>query len=1256
MKDVMTGRVDLVRALTSGGSVLQDAVADLLGFERAEKPPPPREEREHKPIGLPGAPVLEGAPVPMPFDVPFWQVQDFVAREPRSEDEPPPVDSAPPKKEPVPLPPAALASGAAILTQLRRYSAFSDLSGGVDIDRTISRLSKGYWLRHFPRRPRKRWGQAIHVIGDRSRRLAPFWLDQDYAISQLKRVYPRHGFQLAIIDDGAAVPRTLLPPGPATPYRLPDPGTVVLVLGDLGCLSRQGEEREWLAQIWLEWGRRLRANGNPALALVPCHPSHCRGALSRLWTVLPWEGVKAQERPALSDAELESAAEQVITRLAFALRVEPQLVRVVRHMLPAGSLDAGIESYVWQHGAFQSRHHEAATFDPASMRSLLPEFFRLPEAERKRVYDVVRQLRWDVYPGVWFSELLALERDVARGLLERHELRQADWWLQRRLGDLKATGAANDPAANEPTWFRRVFARLPESVRQGSASRTLHAIWDVVRPDEEVKNLPDFLDPALLPPSSNAESTIALKQVGDRLVAQPFPGDERGGSRRAAKEDEQPPGSLLGLIRTRNGLIRIERLDEFWDGGVPPTWAQAWGRDDYGAWVTFRVGEVVQRMRWIPAGRFWMGSPDNEPGRYDDENPRHEEVIPRGFWMFDTPCTQALWEVVMEKNPSYFRSPDRPVEQVTWNDCQEFIQRLNARLGGLSLALPTEAQWEYACRAGTETATYAGPIEIKGLCNAPILHEIAWYGGNSGLDFDLDTGVAASDWPEKQFEFAQAGTDPVGRKRANAWGLYDMLGNVWEWCADTWTDDYTTGSRAAAQQSASAPRVIRGGSWTSLARDVRAACRIDNGPTFRNDDLGVRFCEFGEPSVVSQAGKEAARGAGGGAPEDRDETSGAERFLSVDSSAPGVLLAALAPLSASSDVERIVLRPIVLPAWASAIGRDRYGLWAEFTVDPAPPKKSRGRGKTRMRQPHAQSPVGQRLRWIPPGRFLMGSPRDEPGRYDWEQEPHEVTIAEGFWMFDTPCTQALWQAVMGDNPSRFRSPDRPVERVSWNDCQEFLKQINANLTEKAGESNPLRLALPTEAEWEYACRAGTETATYAGPMEIKGGNNAPILHEIAWYGGNSGLDFDLKDGEPASGWPEKQFEFGTAGTHPVGLKRANAWGLYDMLGNVWEWCASLWEGSEEVGASAHRVIRGGSWGNDARDVRAAYRYDFEPTNRSSNLGVRLCEFREPSVVSSAGERSRGAEAGRGASRSGAEPPPPEPQQSGEARGGRRRKR
>ncbi|MFI5457390.1 MAG: formylglycine-generating enzyme family protein [Isosphaerales bacterium] len=1192
-KDVLVGRVDLVRALSAGGVELQEALADLMGFQREPVLTlPPAIET------APGQPQGSQPESPAHGPVPFWHVREFKAHEPLRGDELIPDEPALPPIEPIHAPPTSLASGAEILTRLRRHSAFSEPSGCIDVDRTVASLSRGEFLRVLPRSPRKRWGQLIRVIEDRSRRLAPYWLDQDMVVTHLKGLYPESGFQLAILEEGASSPRIQRPPEHEGRYTLPDPGTIVLVLGDLGCLARQREQRDRLTQMWLEWGRRLQANSNPALAIVPCHPNRCGAELARLWTILPWEAASLTTSSFLSGKDTAELTEEVLTRLAFALRVEPQLVRAIRRTFFEGRADAGIESHVWQHEAFVSRHHEAATLDHRSMHSLLPRFFRLKKEERGRIYALVRELRRNVYPGVWCSELLALERDVDRGLLDPAELRRAAWWYEQRKRHLVTSGAVGNPAANEPTWFRRVFARLPESVNRGIAAQTLHEIEAVVRPDGEDR--PAFLDPALLPPTAQPERLIALRLAGDRLVARPFLSEPGGTGHESKTAQDEPRASLLGLIRTRNGLIKIDEPDDVWEDDVAPAWAESWGRDDFGPWVDLRVEKVKQRLRWIPSGKFWMGSPEEEEGRFPDEGLRHEETIASGFWMFDTPCRQALWEAVMGENPSRFKGPDRPVESVSWDQCQEFLERLNERCDGLELKLPSEAQWEYACRAGTDTSRYRED-----------LNEIAWYLDNSKQE-----------------------THPVGEKAPNEWGLYDTLGNVFEWCQDVWTDDYNTKKTAAA----SAHRVIRGGSWRDVARYVRAAYRFRREPSLRGSGLGFRCAEFRAPGPVGRerhAQRARERGAGCGAPGDRDQASAAG-WINLDAPGlDGVSFAALAPVRVSSDVEQVVLRTTTRPKWASAIGRDKYGLWAELTIEGkvAQPPAKRAARKKKSAPPEAPlGPVRQRLRWIPPGRFLLGSPPDEQGRYSDERPQHEVTIAEGFWMFDTPCTQALWEALMDENPSEFKSPDRPVENVSWDDCRKFVETINEKFRlEKAG----LSLSLPSEAQWEYSCRAGTTTATYAGPLKTEGENNAPILDAIAWYGGNSGIDFKLSNGWDASEWPEKQFEFDKAGTHPVAGKKANLRGLYDMLGNVWEWCKDVWvedytekslAAAPADSASARRAIRGGSWDSDARVVRAASRYHGEPSDRRDDLGFRCAELRQGDVSGARqGSEAQGAE-------------------------------
>ncbi|MBR2004087.1 MAG: formylglycine-generating enzyme family protein, partial [Thermoguttaceae bacterium] len=211
-------------------------------------------------------------------------------------------------------------------------------------------------------------------------------------------------------------------------------------------------------------------------------------------------------------------------------------------------------------------------------------------------------------------------------------------------------------------------------------------------------------------------------------------------------------------------------------------------------------------FRYCPAGTFTMGSPASEPGRFADET-QHEVRLTRGFWMLETEVTQALWESVMGENPvtiDRLKGPNKPVGNVSWEDCQEFIAKLNSdgyAPSGLKFRLPTEAEWEYACRAGT-SGPYAGSS----------LDTMGWYKDNSGGD-----------------------NRDVGKKAPNAWGLYDMHGNLWEWCAD-WFGTYDT-----ASQTEPSSRVLRGGSWRNVAEHSRSANRNFSPPRFRNDHYGFRL-------------------------------------------------------------------------------------------------------------------------------------------------------------------------------------------------------------------------------------------------------------------------------------------------------------------------------------------------------------------------------------------------------------------------------
>jgi formylglycine-generating enzyme required for sulfatase activity len=242
--------------------------------------------------------------------------------------------------------------------------------------------------------------------------------------------------------------------------------------------------------------------------------------------------------------------------------------------------------------------------------------------------------------------------------------------------------------------------------------------------------------------------------------------------------------------------------------------------------------------------------------------------------------------------------------------------------------------------------------------------------------------------------------------------------------------------------------------------------------------------------------------------------------------------------------------------------------------------------------------LGMTFNLISAGTFMMGSPATELGRQADEIQ-HEVTLTQAFYMQTTEVTQGQWQAVMGQNPSRFQNcgPNCPVESVSWSDIQEFLTRINA----QSADGHTYRL--PTEAEWEYAARAGSEAAFCDGDITAPEGID-PILNTVGWYANNSDANysgcFELDDGR-------------CVGPQPVGSKTPNAFGLYDMHGNVWEWCSDLYgnypSGSvtDPTGPSSGviRVLRGGSWHYGAGDCRLANRGRIEPGYRGRSGGFRL---------------------------------------------------
>lgn len=565
---------------------------------------------------------------------------------------------------------------------------------------------------------------------------------------------------------------------------------------------------------------------------------------------------------------------------------------------------------------------------------------------------------------------------------------------------------------------------------------------------------------------------------------------------------------------------------------------------------------------WCPAGKFLMGSPLDEPERefideqtFNTENQVHV-TLTRGFWIAKYEVTQAEWEQVMGTNPSTWSktgkneaqldgvSTDRfPVETVSWQDAMEFCGKLTEQehaAGRLpadwKVSLPTEAQWEYACRAGTTTATAFG--DRLSSRDANFDGTFPYNGADEGPDLGRPT--------------------TVGSYPANAWGLHDMHGNVAEWCLDSGYQQLPGGTDPLATSIISydttfkeftgtmldpvelhMSRVNRGGGWFNEGHQCRSAAHTEEPPTYASAKIGLRLTIVHSPPVPFE-GKQAGQ------------------------------------------------------------------QWTLNTL-------------------------GMRFSWCPPDVFMMGSPTEE--RYHSADEDQvKVALTRGFWLGVYEVTQQEREHLMDVNPSYFQNGGYwgekvkdidtslfPVELVSWSQATEYCRKLTER--EHAAGNLPLdwKFTLPTEAQWEYACRAGTTTATAFG--DDLSGNEANF---DAWHPYSGHV---TSEAPRMPSWQR---------TIHVGYYEPNAWGFADMHGNVYEWCLDVY-GEKHVGGTdpirskadstpavpnrepnvgsllhrffgpdgPDRVFRGGNWQSHGDVCLSATRASGGPSSPPVSMGLRV---------------------------------------------------
>ena len=530
------------------------------------------------------------------------------------------------------------------------------------------------------------------------------------------------------------------------------------------------------------------------------------------------------------------------------------------------------------------------------------------------------------------------------------------------------------------------------------------------------------------------------------------------------------PQALSGQVEGRKEL-HLSTAMEKWEGPL--------------AGESFIMPGLNLRLQSIAPGTFLMGKNDSyQP----NDGPQTKVTLTQPFWLGATEVTQAQFESIMGIIRSAHKGPDLPVESVTWAEAMAFCERLTEREkaagrlpSGYVYTLPTEAQWEYACRAGT-TGDFAGDLDALG-----------WYDKNSG----------------KQ-------THVVAQKKANPWGLYDMHGNVMEWCLDWYAEKLSGGAVTdpTGPTTAGVMHIFRGAFYQSME--------------------GMSTSHY------------------------RTGFSGAG-WLIYPGTGFRVALAPAATLSDSVPGRATSEAPSVQAGLSYNAGKET-------------------KGKPEPGQACTVPGLGLALQPIAAGTFLMGSLE---GSNSDEKPQTKVTITRPYWLGATEVTQAQYEALMGSNPANTKGADLPVTNVSWFDARHFCSILTDRERSVGRLPEGYAYTLPTEAQWEYACRAGT-TGEYAGDLDA-----------LCWYENNSG-----------------------GHNHAVAQKQPNPWGLYDMHGNVWEWCLDYYApypggivtdptGPATNNARYKKILRGGCWAIDANKCRSSWRAVLELDRNGDYFGFRV---------------------------------------------------
>jgi len=774
----------------------------------------------------------------------------------------------------------------------------------LDVKALVKQVARQTPLKQLPTQPRWLPAGRVTVIADFNQRLVPFWEDIHEACELIQQKHGKIGLDIRVLAKDEPLQayyayaqwrQQQLQP---KPWEKIPAQSLVFILSDLGQLA---PENSLIRHRWLSFVQQLNRRGIKPVVLAPIAAEQQSHVLQKGTQQLLWQrfGTLKIQQSCGDQLAHQAHVLRVVSFLSLSPHIEPELLRTLCELLPFQQGNTGIEAEVYLHPDVQFGLTSIA-IKPSQREHYQQQFKQLPVALKQQVFDCIQQHHSAQFAAVWAESILNAEplMPVKAALVKQAEalmLRLAKRYYNQPTHDgMMRFARRHLSRINTQQQHKKPYASAlyglayRAAIEQGKAiPKHLDSsiVNQVIRQSSEVTQYQLYqigehcficamddkrlqqrgLVGQVLARFSTVQTTLLINQQSLSLPIEQYPlrndlqidtGQEYLTIRALKKpswastmtlQDGYPRASLM-LAGQRYDLVlkasETRHAMHDWDfaHGGPEV-----DHDELGLYADIPLSGVVQRFRYIEPGSFIMGSPEDEQGRFGDETP-HQATLTQGYWMADTACTQELWQAVMGKNPAHFQENlQNPVENVSWLEIQRFIARIKQQLPELMIQLPSEAQWEYACRAGTSSAfSFEGEISLD-----PVNYRGLWE-----LENDKNGDY-------KWHSDAKQKTVPVKSLPANPWGLYEMHGNVWEWCFDEWEQnlgreavvnpvqgqfksgvkpDTVLDSRMLENgDDTSVERVLRGGSWNGIGRYCRSAIRLRNDADNRNVNMGFRL-------------------------------------------------------------------------------------------------------------------------------------------------------------------------------------------------------------------------------------------------------------------------------------------------------------------------------------------------------------------------------------------------------------------------------